>query len=200
MGTLTQEEVDKYQYALKGLFPDGDAWRALREEPASVMFRFVDAQSVLFSNISCILLELRKEFFPSTITELLDRWESDYGLPDGCFNPIGIDARLKYLINLILNGTGATKVFFIQAAANLGLTVEIQEYDPFRLGDLLGKNFSFTSGPFEWIINIVSSSPYFFRLGDTLGTPFQYNQDEEILECFLDKAAPKHTRFVITSL
>jgi len=197
MGTTSEES--RYRFAFKGLFPEGDAWTAAAKVPESVMSRLLNAESALFSNASCILIDLRKEFYPSTITELLDRWEADYGLPDGCFDPIGFDARLKYFLAIFLATGGSSKNYFIESALNLGLTIEIQEHEPFRLGDLLGTRFANTADPFEWIADITSSTREFFELGDPLGTRFAFNEDEETLRCLLDKIKPAHTTVIITS-
>ena len=75
------------------------------------------------------------EIFPDEALELLSDWERVAGFPDDCF---GVETdpviRRNNVLSRIAGYGGISNAYFIQLASNLGFTITINEFYPFRVG------------------------------------------------------------------
>lgn len=99
--------------------------------------------------------ELLDEAFPSTVTQLLDDWEAELGLPSSCYPaPTTIDGRRAAIAAKNAQLGGQTRSYYIGIAAQLGFVITIEEPKPFYVGvngcgDPVGEiNYQFT-----WIVH-----------------------------------------------
>jgi len=74
--------------------------------------------------------DLRREAVPGLSRSLLDRWETDLGLPDDVPLPYqSVEERAQIAhAKYTANYSGQSKEFFIEYAAKLGAVITIQEY------------------------------------------------------------------------
>lgn len=186
------QDADSYLQQLINLTPTGDAfpsddqtnWVALLSAIAQTCAR-IDTNAVLLMN----------EAFPDTTTQLLPNWERVAGIPDDC-SALGDTYEIRRL-NLIAKLTsrgGQSKDYFIGVAAQLGYTVTIFEYRPFRVGiSAVGDPLCDARWWFVWRVDSALNTIIWFRAGrSAAGEPLAIWGNER-LECVLKKYAPAHT-------
>ncbi|MCX5496425.1 DUF2313 domain-containing protein [Kaistia dalseonensis] len=192
---------DAFASGLAALLPTGIAWpresdtvlmglvRALAEEWARVDKRGADL--------------LGRESDPRATIELLDAWETAFGLPDPCVaEPQTIEARQQVLVNRMTMEGSQSRAFFIQIAADLGYEIEIKEYSPFMCGvSEVGETLhGWEIGPaeirFYWSIAIAGARLSWFRAGSG-----QAGVDHLLeigiatdITCIFNRLKPAHTQ------
>jgi uncharacterized protein YmfQ (DUF2313 family) len=187
-----------YAVALRSLIPQGIAWPT---SPTSVLSKVINGITGIFGyadDRAADLLETETD--PRKTSELLDEWESAFGLPDLCI-PLPPTDEPTRRINLVDKMTllGAqSRSFFIGRGKLIGETIAIREYAPYmcgvsRCGDtrspLYGDdvaNFRWQLGPpenrFFWTVKIAALLPS-FKGAD--------------ISCLLRRWKPAHTDIVM---
>lgn len=91
-------------------------------ERLTVMQQFWLAYAELLATLNQRACDLVEEMFCDTVSELLDEWYADLGLPDGC----GPWRTLCEKVNAV---GGCTIAYLVGLAADLGWTIEVTEPD-----------------------------------------------------------------------
>lgn len=122
------------------------------------------------------------EMFPDEALELLTDWERVVSIPDDCIavEAAAADRRINILSRIASYG-GLSIPYFIILAANLGFTITIQEYHPFRVGiEGMGDFIRDPDFQFVWQVTVSAGGGY------------------TKLECIFGKLKPAHTRVFFT--
>lgn len=182
-----------YAQALVNLLPTGRVWSA--NDTSSTQYKVIESLSAIYERFNLRANNLLIDSFPSTTTELLYEWEQSLGLPSACAGmPDTIQERRNQVVARLTSVGGQSIAYITQFAANLGYTIEIEQFAPFRCGQsrcghALGSDDWF----FCWNIPALVVEPVYFRCGlSACGEPLQSYQ-ELVLACELDKIAPAHT-------
>lgn len=181
-----------YLAALQALMPRGRVWP---KDQNSVQTKALTAFSQEFQRTNLSANNLLVDSFPVTTTDLLVEWEESLGLPDPCagLSPT-IQLRRNQVVAKLTATGGQSAAYMIKFAANLGYTITITQYAPFRMGQ--GRCGMPLGGPdwaFAWRVNAPTASPIFFRTGQSaMGEPLE-SWGNTVLQCQMQEIAPAHT-------
>jgi uncharacterized protein YmfQ (DUF2313 family) len=176
-----------------GLLPRGLAWTRLA---GSVLQNFWNAIAGAFAALHARVGALTElEAFPPTSVELLPDWERVLGLPDPCLgaNPVVAARQAAVLARLAASG-GQSIPYFQQLALNLGSTITVTEYAPFRWGiDHWGAPLRCQAWAYIWQVTISGGVEYRFQWGrDQWGSPL-WSFAGGAVECEILRLKPAHT-------
>jgi len=199
---LSAPSNDDLVTAAQTLWPTGAAWGTPDGEamsPGSMLGRLTRVLVDDFARLYARAYRLTLEASPSGAADLLDDWEQDYGLPDGCFpGDQTTTQRLAALARKVRGTAVSHPEDFIRVAAELGFEIEIEEPAIFECG------FSECGGRHEtgdvreecyWIVRVRDAAVSYFECGvsecghDPL---FDLGVAEQIL-CLLRSLAPAWT-------
>jgi uncharacterized protein YmfQ (DUF2313 family) len=175
--THVRRTQSDYQQAMSDNLPTGPAW------PRSPDAMLMKVLSGLASNWAYVdgraadLLEIESD--PRVTFEMLDTWETAWGLPDPCIaEAVTIGDRRNALVQKMTSLGGQSIPYFIGVAAGLGYTVSIQEYSPYMTGiSQCGDTRVSTSSTdyrwmlgstdlrFQWTMKLTSNRETWFRTG-----------------------------------
>jgi len=115
------------------LLPRGLAWTRVAGSVLQSYWRVVaDAIAAVHARAG-VLTEV--ESFPPSSVELLSDWETVLGLPDSCLGVGPTTSARQALVAERLAATGGQSIGYFEAlAAQLGATITIEEFAPFRAG------------------------------------------------------------------
>lgn len=212
---------EDYAAALADLLPRGPAWP--RDEWSTLMhlvnglaniFGYVDGRAADF---------LEREVDPRTTFEMLDSWETAWGLPDPCFPKTStLDQRRAILVMKITLLGAQDRNFFIGIGKWLGYDIGITEYSPFmcgvsQCGDTRGmKYWNDTPGHhpeildyfwqvgsedmrFYWTVHVANMRLMWFRAtSGELGVDHHLEMEmPDDLICLLQRWKPAHTEVIM---
>lgn len=202
---------DDYAQVISDLLPPGKAWP---REPDHVLMKLVSGLGQIWGAAdgrAADLLETESD--PRATIEMLDSWETAWGLPDPCVaEPLTIDDRRNALVNKMTSQGGQSRAFFIAAAAAIGYTITITEYSPFMCGisqcgdtrptGAPGERYRWEIGPIEmrfyWTVYVGAPRLSWFRVGSG-----QVGVDPHLriglatdLQCILQRWKPAHTQAI----
>lgn len=197
---MANANLEKYVGLIKGLLPQGWAWRRIRERDS----KFHELASSIAPEL-CRVEERGLKLFTEAICgstfELLEDWERFLGIPDECtpddYDPSLSERRARVCQKLTTKGS-QNSAFFILLAEQLGYdtaNIETFNYVSFRAGrgragDRLtnGEDWAYT-----WAITLPASIVRYFRAGSgSAGERLRIFSNEE-LECVVNKFKPAHT-------
>ena len=172
-----------YGQQLRQLLPPGPAFDpALQPDWAQIVAALAPELARVDGNGEALLLELN----PATATVLLPVWEGYLGLPDLCTVPGSqtLEERRQAVIDK-LAATGAPQLsYYRKMGSQLGLTVEIEEFRPARVGSTSVGDFVYGAGwPWSWIAGVPA---------EAYGTV-----EAAALDCRLQLQAPEYTDVVL---
>lgn len=153
------------------LLPSGPAWEGY-DDVADAMAEFLQIAPTAMDAV-------RRDTDPRTTLYGIDDFETMYGLPDSCMLPgADLQTRRMMLIAKMRRRGRLTKQFYIDLAALLGFTIDIEE-DPL----------------YHWIVWVFNGqAPIPAQCGPaTCGQPLQTVQHSGVLECMFNKLKPAHT-------
>jgi uncharacterized protein YmfQ (DUF2313 family) len=187
-----------YLSQLRGLLPRGVAWSAADGQNITDLMQ---AMADELARVDSRAAQLHEEADPLTTTELLSDWERLAGLPDNCSQSLAEtqQQRRAALVSKLTQKGGQSPQYFIDLAADLGYTVTITEYRPFRVGiNAVGDNLYGEDWIFTWSVNAPAVAPLvYFRVGQsTVGEPLVTITPNTELECAIRRAAPAHTNLL----
>ena len=133
--------------AIQALRPRGRAWPTDASAQSTPVWAAVaDLLAAQHARASA-LSEVESD--PGQTIELLAEWERAFGLPDPCtpLNPTLQQRRAALLARIAALG-GQSPAYLVNVAAQLGYSITITEYRPFRAG-LSGCGTPIT-GPSDW--------------------------------------------------
>jgi uncharacterized protein YmfQ (DUF2313 family) len=121
-----------YAAVLRRLLPRGRVWS---EDPGSVQGAVITGLAGGFERSDAAAVALLVDVFPATTDALLPEWEASLGLPDPCAGPEATaPQRRAQVVARLVAGGGLSASRYITFAAELGFTIEIETYAPFRVG------------------------------------------------------------------
>ena len=143
---------------------------------------------------------LENEADPLSALELLTDWERVAGLPDQCLPTTGsVRERQLRVARKIAGIGGQSRSYFIEQAALLGLTIEIEEFHPAQIGCRCDERLQNDDWRFVWMIRVVPVSQEedlvrlsWARIGSRCDERLRSFSITE-LECITRRAAPAHT-------
>lgn len=199
---------DDYAHALMALLPRGKAWP---RDADSNLARLVSGMAEIFGDpfdkIAAYLLD--QESDPRFTRDLLERWETAFGLPDACVDePLTIADRISALLGRMMEPGGQSIPFFYGVASALGYSIEIHEFSPFMAGiseagdTRVGGYFRWEVGPpeirFYWKVVVLNARLSWFRAssGEAGIDPHLIIGLATDLECMLRRYKPAHTQIV----
>lgn len=122
----------QYRELLKSLLPQGKLWT---RSSNSVLHKILWGFGEELARIEARVDDLYDEKDVRTATELLEEHEDDYGLPDEGDTIASTDAlRREELESSLLKLGQQFQQYYIDIAAVLGYTIEIEEFSPFWAG------------------------------------------------------------------
>lgn len=186
-------KAEQYRLALQALLPPGRAWT--RESEAELT-GLLDALAAEFGRIDDRVTSLLDEADPRTTKEMLTDWERVAGLPDPCLGTPETNAmRREVLMAKLVAQGGQSRKYFIDLAASLGYTIQIQEYFPFRVNhSSVGQPLSNDpSWRHAWQVDSPETTTKHFSVGNSsVGEPLR-TWGNEMLECAITQRKPAHT-------
>lgn len=174
--------MNRYTQQLVALQPPGSA---LPTEPSSNWVQLLDGLAQEYDRLHQRLDVLSLEVLLQGGEEMLDQWEQALGLPDPCAPAItDPDLRRQRIRTKLAETGGQSEAYFIDLAAQLGLSASITTFEPFEMG-VSGMGDPVGGG--EW------------RLVWQLNFPG--NPDPErvaLIKCIVSEAAPAHTQVLFS--
>lgn len=189
-------DFKQYHTQLIQLLPRGDLWQQL-----PILRDILLAWAHCLEFIDKRMIDLQSEASPLSATETLAEWENDFGLPDPCHGPMTstLNRQIAVWQKMVDNGS-SRKIDYINFAARLGYTIEINRLAPFRIGSRIGDRINPLNSVFIWEIKVLSSKDETFirrrfrvgsRVGERINESSAFN-----LECALRKIAPSHIELI----
>lgn len=172
---LTPEQVAE---RTARLLPRGAIWRRGADR---FLQKLLLAASDELARIYERAVDLLGEQHPLQVTETIDEWEAEYGLPLPCLPPtLTLQGRREALAAKVRGGGGQSLQYFVDVCAAAGITVTAREEQPFYVGvhgcgDPVGE----TDWAYVW----------------TLTAPDA--ESATIVACLLDQIQPSHTYLVV---
>jgi uncharacterized protein YmfQ (DUF2313 family) len=168
------EEIS-FQLATK-LSPPG----ALASGPGTTLRKMWMAIADEFSRLYGRIDQLLRESHPSTVDEMLEEWEKEFALPDPCVTlEQSEEDRRGSIASRFSAVGGATKGYFINVAANLGVDINITEEQPFEIGrNGMGDAIGGLTAAFMWTVTASDETTAVQR---------------QMLECIFNRIKPAHT-------
>jgi uncharacterized protein YmfQ (DUF2313 family) len=190
MGAPTYTAAD-FAASWLALCPVGPMWPRDVDAP---MVQFINALTPTYERICARDANLLVDAFPVAPLELLPEWELTLGLPDPCAGPTPtLQQRQQQVAARFIASGGQSRPYFIQLAANLGYTVTITEFAPFRAGRPCGQPCYGPPWIFAWQINAPTFTVEHFVAGhNSAGDPLTIFGNA-VLQCEIQRLAPAHT-------
>jgi uncharacterized protein YmfQ (DUF2313 family) len=140
--------------------------------------------------------DLLKEIFPDETYELLTGWERVTGLTPGADEPL--KSRRDKVIRKLRELGGLSRQYFVDLAASMGYTIEIEELQPFMAGWGRAGDPVYVEGVrFVWRVKVSGQSLCYFRAGEsTAGEKLLWWDAQTVLENLFNEFKPAHT-FII---
>ncbi len=183
----------EYMTLLRNLLPPG---LAFPREPGTDIEKLLLGCAAELSRLESRADALAVEVNPLDTNELLSDWERAAGLPDKCSGNLEttIQGRRNALIAKLTANGGQSEEYFVEIAANLGYTITISTFNPFRVGlSVVGD--ALTNGPwqFAWVINAPETTVITFKVGMSAVGEALRTWGNDTLECKIRQLAPAHT-------
>lgn len=189
-----------YLHTLQGLLPQGQAWT---RDPGAVLTTVLDVMASELARVDTRAAALIEESDPRTVEEMLEAWETAYGLPDPCSGtPDTIAERRLVLTEKVTRRGGQSIAYYLGIAEGLGYEgTEIKEYRPFICG-LSACGDELSGGPdvrFYWKVSVPGPRLSYFRAGiSRCGEKLLSVARAIDLECVLTRLKPAHTTLIFS--
>lgn len=188
-------DATAYRQSFSALLPPGAAWP---REPDTLLQALLLGWGDELARVDGRGAAMHEEADPRTTTELLAEWERAYGLPDACTpEPGTVEARRLALLLRITSTGGASRQYFIDLAASLGITITIDEFRPWTVADDVASEMLGPAWGYTWRVNVASTTPvYEWTVFDGVDLPLRWWQIQEALECLFRRLKPAHTTLI----
>lgn len=142
---------------------------------------------------------LMREIDPRTAVRLLPDFERVLG-PDPCGRDLGnrtLEQRQRQAHQRWTARGGQSVTYYIETAARLGVTIQVEEFWPSKAGVLrAGQPLVADGEQFTWRVKLALISQWWFRAGQNVaGDPLGGYALSDI-ECELRRLKPAHTQLV----
>lgn len=164
-----------YQLAHK-IAPPGSLASAIGEQLRALWAAIADEAARIYTRLN----DLIREAHPLTCDQTLSDWESELGFPDPCVTEtLTEDQRRAVVLARLTASGGASRQYFIDVAAAIGIAISISEERPFEVGrDGMGDPIGGAASSFNWVVNAPASTSAALA---------------EIMECTFIKIKPSRT-------
>lgn len=141
-------------------------------------------------------LNLIEEADPRNTSELFDRWEQVFGLPDPCVtSEQNLAQRRAALVTKVVTTGGQSPQYYINIALALGYEITITEFHEHTVDDDVDYPLYDEQWLFAWQVNAALNTVQELSVEDDVETPLAW-WSNEILECVLDRLKPAHTSVI----
>lgn len=154
------------------LLPPGAAWGTPDGEahdPASEMSTFWRGFAKMLKPLYAQAFTTTLESTVSTITNSLEDWEIDLGLPDPCLGgDQTVETRLRSVISKVLASATITPGDFLCLADRLGFAIRIEEPEVFECGIsecALDHEAATINLDVEWVVHLAAGPSDYFEAG-----------------------------------
>ena len=140
------------------------------------------------------------EAFPPTSVQLLPRWEGVLDLPDPCLGTNPVTSARQAAVQARLAATGGQSVpYYEDLASNLGGSISITEYAPWRWGvDPLWAPLRCEAWANVWLVTLLGDAAFVFQWGvSATWEPFWTIANGPI-QCEIQRLSPAHTHVNFT--
>ncbi|ATB63772.1 YmfQ family protein [Pseudomonas mosselii] len=141
---------------------------------------------------------LGEKIWPDT-GAALDEYERVLGLPDPCLTDESLAVRQRIAAVMAkLNGSGGqSRAFFIQLAASLGYTININEFKPARAGiAVAGSAVNGSAWTSAWLINAEPVTVFVAKAGSAAAGEALAVWGNKLLECRMRAMQPAHATLI----
>jgi len=170
---------DDYREGLRELLPRGPAFDPeLQPDVAQLLSSLAPELARVDQALDALQLEVN----PATVNALLTDWEDYLGLPDACTVPGSqtLEQRRQAVLDKLTASGAPQLAYYRRRAAQVGVTVTIEEFRPARVGPTETGDFLYGDAwPWAWVV----SAPL-----DAHGTA-----EAAAMECRLRLEAPEYT-------
>lgn len=185
-----------YRTQLQALLPQGAAWP---RAATALWTKLLDAIAEEFARIDGRALQLIDEADPRTTAEMLADWERVAGLPDSCSGLLADtqQGRRNELVSKLVGQGGQSRTYFIEVAAALGFSIEIEEFRPFRVGQATAGQ-ALTNGDwrFAWRVRAPTVTVMRFRVGQSAVGEALATWGNAGMECRIRNYRPAQTNVI----
>jgi len=144
--------LEPYQNQLLTLLPLGVAWP---REPDCSLGRLMGGLAEEYARVDALSEAIATESLPSQVTQLIDEWEAEYGLPEGSSNvATTLQERRNAVVQKYQQYGSQSREFLIAMSAALGFDLTITEYTETTFGGEFGGDFYGTDWAFVVQTNI----------------------------------------------
>lgn len=183
--------------ALQALMPRGRVWP---KDPDAAQTQVLTGLAPTFQRNSDASIRLLADAFPSATFGLLHEWEESLGLPDPCAGESPtIQGRRAQVLARFAGTGGQSAQYYINFARNLGYTVTVINYTPFRMSQQrMGSPLGGPDWAYTWAVNAPLNTFTSFRMGQSgMGEPLEI-WGNTVLQCELTAMQPAHTNLLFT--
>lgn len=183
-------DAPAYLAQLQALLPPGAAWP---RDPDAVLTGTLRALADEFARVDARAWVLLTEADPRATAELLDEWETAYGLPDPCDATADTYAeRIAALVARVTAQGGASPDYFIGLGAALGYTVTIEEHDPHTVAHPVNHPIQGPAWGYAWTVHAPTDTVVYHHVTGPVSDPLA-DWGNDRLECVITARAPAHT-------
>jgi uncharacterized protein YmfQ (DUF2313 family) len=178
--------------ALQALMPSGRAWPT---DSDATQAQALGALAPTFARQTARSNQLLVDAFPATSYELLSDWETTLGLPDSILGESPtIQGRRSQVVSRLASSGGQSAAYYTTVAANLGYTISITHFSPFRMGQSrMGSQLGGPEWAHTWAVNAPLNTLTPFRMGQSaMGEPLNA-WGNSVLQRVISLIAPAHT-------
>jgi len=123
---------DDFLAALQALMPRGRAWP---RDPDATQTKALSALAKSPARTVVAANDLLADAFPTAPVQLLPEWQQTLGLPDPCAGPNPtLQQQQDQVKARFVSLGGDSAAWYMQYAANLGYTIAVRNFAPFRMG------------------------------------------------------------------
>lgn len=183
---------DDFARALHALFPRGRVWP---RDSDTIQSQAISSLAAIYARNASRAAALLVDSFPASTLELLPEWESTLGLPDPCAGESPtVQQRRNQVVARFANSGGQSAAYYTNFALNLGYTVTVRNFAPFRCGQSrAGDSLGGVEWFYTWAINAPLNTITRFRTGQSTTGEALSTWNNAVLECELKALSPAHT-------
>lgn len=189
---------DDYLQQIQSLLPPGPAWP--RDADAYVT-RLLRSLAEEFARVDVRATDLLDEADPRTTVQLLLDWERIAGLPDGCVVDSGVELstaqRQAALVGRVTMVGDQSAAYFQQLAASLGYVVQVTDFSPFDVTDLVSEPIYGVAWAHAWQVRGSLNQPVDFTAVSTVADALSA-WSNVVLECVLRRFKPAHSVLIFS--
>jgi uncharacterized protein YmfQ (DUF2313 family) len=195
--TLPIYTNDDYTQTFLNLLPTGRIWD---KDVGSPLTQAISALVPSFSLLSERATNLITDSFVLTTNELLPQWESSLNLPDPCQGVAPtLESRRNEAVARFIGLGGLSIPFFVDYAATLGYTVQIQEFSPFFAERNTAESELWEGiAAYLWQVNASNDLLTQFEADVSAADEELWEFASTVLQCEFTRLAPAHTTVVFT--